>query len=194
MSGGVVGPVLLVAVAVAAAAGLTAVLRRRRRGVWRRFAARHGLRLGADGGGRPAIGGEVDGRHLSVAMSRESSDTGVLGVEVVEVAVRTAAPAPASLHVRRRPLAGEVAQRDGVETGDEGFDRLAEVRCDDPDAARRFLDRSRREALAALLDLDAAAGLDGDRLYVRRRRAVARLGSLEADLALLRRTAERLER
>lgn len=193
MSGGVLGPVVLVAVAVAGATATTVMLRRRRRDVWRRFAARHGLELGADGDGRPTVGGGLDGRRVTVAVSRESSDTGVLGVEVVELAVETAAPAPATLDVRRRPLAGEIAERDGVETGDERFDRLAKVSCDDPDVARRFLGPRRREALAALLDLDAAAGLEGRRLYVRRRRAVSRLGSLEADLELLRRTAARLE-
>ncbi len=194
MSGSALGPALLVAVAVAGAVAVTVVLRRRRRDVWRSFAARHGLALGSDDEGRPRVEGAVGGRPVTVSLSRESSDTGVLGVEVVELAVGTVAPAPETLAVRRLPLAGEVVEEEAsVETGDERFDRLAEVRCDQPDAARDFLDPQRREALAALLDLDAAAGLAGGRLYVRRRRAVARLGSLEADLALLRRTAERLE-
>ena len=186
-------PVVVVVAAVGAAAVATVALRRRRRDVWRRFAGRHGLELGRAGDGVSRIEGTIGGRRVRVEPSSESSDTGVLGVELVELSLGTSAPAPPDLRIRQRAVTMHAVGGGELETGDERFDRIAHVECDDPDAARRFLGEGRRDALVALLDVDAMAGLEGPRLYVRRRRAVARLGVLEADLALLRRTADRIE-
>ena len=183
---------LLVVAAVVAA---TVILRRQRHRTWRRLARRYRLAYRRDSSGRPRVTGSINGRHCRLAVSNESSDTGIAGVEVVELTVEARAAVPPTLEITEATSVDPLVGVESVATGDGDFDEKLRVTGKDIEAIRSFLTPDRRQAVLRLFD---EAGPDhvevkGAELTIRRRRAVSRLETIEADLALLLDTAHRLE-
>lgn len=190
----VVAALLIVAGVIAA----SAVINRRRRNTWKQFADRHGLQYDAT---LPhlSVTGSVGGRSFSLVVSHESSDTGVLGIEDVQMSVALHSSVPQSLEVvAAGGVLGEsqkLLEKNVVETGDTDFDAEVLARADDATAALRYLTAGRRHALQKLLAVnpDWRTGLEGQRLYLLDREMGSRLSQLETRLELLCDTADVLD-
>lgn len=183
---------LLVVAAVVAA---TVILRRQRHRTWRRLARRHRLAYRSDASGRPRVTGSINGRPCRLAVSNESSDTGIAGVEVVELTVEARTSAPPGLEITEGTSVDPLVGVESVATGDSTFDERLRVTGKDPEAIRTYLTPRRRQTILRLFDEVEPDHVEmtGDELTIRRRRAVSRLETIEADLALLLDTAHRLE-
>jgi hypothetical protein len=183
---------LLVLAAVVAA---TVILRRQRHRTWRRLARRYRLAYRRDASGRPHVTGSVNGRPCQLAVSNESSDTGIAGVEVVELTVEARTAAPPGLEITEGTSVDPLVGVESVATGDSAFDERLRVTGEDPEAIRAYLTPDRRRAILHLFEETAPdhVVMKGEELTVRRRRAVSRLETIESDLALLLDTAQRLE-
>lgn len=68
---------------------LTVVLRRQRHRTWRPFARRCDFVFHRESNGHPVVIGEIDGHPCRLAISTESSGTGIAGVEVIEGSLHT---------------------------------------------------------------------------------------------------------
>ncbi|HSN57835.1 MAG TPA: hypothetical protein VLT32_24415 [Candidatus Sulfomarinibacteraceae bacterium] len=183
---------LLVIAAVVAA---TVILRRQRYRTWRRLARRYRLTYRPDPSGRPRVTGSINGRPCRLAVSNESSDTGIAAVEVVELTVEARTAAPPDLEITEGTSVDPLVGVESVATGDSAFDERLRVTGQDPEAIRAYLTPDRRRAILHLFE-EAAPDhvvMKGEEITVRRRRAVSRLETIEADLALLLDTANRLE-
>ncbi|HSL17967.1 MAG TPA: hypothetical protein VLB51_08685 [Methylomirabilota bacterium] len=185
--------ILLFVVAVVVAA--TVILRRQRHRTWRRLARRYGLTYRRDEAGRPRVAGSLEGRPCRLTVSDESSDTGIAGVEVVELTVEAQTTAPRGLDITEGTTVDPLVGVESVATGDPEFDKRMRVTGEDPEGIRDFLSSGRRRAILRLFDetQPAHAEVRGSVLILRRRRAVSRLETIETDLALLLETARRLE-
>jgi len=178
-------PYLLAGLAVLAF--LTFFLRRRRSNTWKQFARKYGF---AWRPGPPAfVEGQVQGRPFRLYTSETSSDTGLLGVEVVGMSLGLLSTVPEDLEIVN---AGAVraAERPGyasVKTGDEGFDHDAVVVARDANGAITFLNHRRRAALLELVKFPGAlwAGLRDRQLILTERRVVSDLDDLEKRFHLL---------
>ena len=160
---------------------LTIFLRRRRTNTWKLFARKYGF---AWRPGPPAlVEGQVQGRPFRLYTSESSSDTGLLGVEVVGMSLGLLSTVPEDLEVVNA-AAVRAAERPGyskVETGDEAFDQDAAVVARDENRAISFLNPRRRAALLELVKFPGAlwAGLRDRQLILTERRAVSDLDHLE---------------
>ena len=191
-------PILTIIALVAIGAAATYLLRRRRFRVWRAFARRHGLRFrGPKGKGtrRPAVKGSIDGREVVLAVSRESSDTGVLGIEEERLEVGLKCDVPTGLEIVQRVGVEELLDLESFTTGDDAFDARARVVADEPEAARAFLTADRREALRRLLEGAEGhiSGLERGRLFIRRRTGAERIELLDDMLERLLRCADEID-
>jgi hypothetical protein len=180
---------------VAAVVAATVILRRQRHRTWRRLARRYRLDYRRDASGLPRVTGDINGRPCRLAVSNESSDTGIAGVEVVELTVEARTAAPPDLEITEGTSVDPLVGVESVATGDSDFDERLRVTGEDPEAIRAFLTPERRQAIQRLFDEVEPdhVVMTGDELTIRRRRAVSRLEIIEADLALLLDTANRLE-
>jgi hypothetical protein len=174
---------------------ITVVLRRQRHRAWRRFARRHGLTYRRGTSRRPQVTGRIDGRPCRLRISDQSSDTGLAGVEVVELSIEADFAAPPGLEIRAGTKIDPLVGDEGVATGDDAFDDRLRVKGENEEQILEFLDPVRRRTILDLFDGadPGTALLRGAELSIRRRRAVSRLADVEADLALLVRVARRLE-
>jgi hypothetical protein len=175
---------------------LTVVLRRQRHRAWRAFARRYDLVFHRESNGRPVVTGDIDGRPCRLAISTESSDTGIVGAEVIELSLTGRFGAPDGLDIQpgtsNDPL---ILDDEPIATGDDAFDGVVRILGDDPAQIRSFLTPVRREALRPLFeetDWDSAE-LRGAELRIRQRRAISRVEVIEAGLHALLETSRRLE-
>ncbi len=185
-------PYLLALLAVGAI--VTVLLRRRRRNTWKTFARKYGFRFKP--GPPVSVEGQVQGRTFRLYTSETSSDTGLLGVEVVGMSLAPLATVPEDLEVVNAG-ASRAAERAGyqtVKTGDEAFDEKAAALAVDVDRADSFLNAKRRAALLELVSFPGAllAGLRDRQLTLTERRIVSDLDSLEKRFHLLLRVMREL--
>ena len=175
---------------------VTVVLRRQRHRAWRAFARRYDLVYRRAPNGRPAVTGEIDGHHCRLAVSNESPDTGLAGVEVIELRLEGRFQAPDGLVIQRGTIIDPLILDDErITTGDNAFDSVVRVTGDDPGLIRSFLTPARREAIRPLFeetDWDSAE-LRGSELRIRQRRAISRVEVIEDGLHALLDTSRRLE-
>lgn len=175
---------------------VTVVLRRQRHRAWRAFANRYDLFFQRESNGRPLVTGEIDGRRCRLAISTESSGTGIAGVEVIELSLTGRFGSPDGLVIQPGtsidPL---ILDDEPITTGDDAFDDIVRILGDDPHLIRSFLTPARREALRPLFeetDWDSAE-LRGAELVIRQRRAISRVEVIDDGLHTLLETSRRLE-
>jgi hypothetical protein len=186
-------PYLVVLLAVGVLA--TVLLRRRRRNTWKVFARKYGF--GFKPGPPATVEGQVQGRNFRLFTSGSSSDTGLLGVEVVGMSLAPLSAVPEDMEVVNA-AASRAAERPGyqaVRTGDEPFDDKAAVLAVDPERANNFLTARRRAALLELVGFPGAlfAGLRDRQLMLTERRIVSDLDNLEKRFHLLLRVMRELQ-
>ena len=172
----------------------TALMVRRRRRVWRRFAAIHRLEVVEDTPA-PTVQGTVGGLPVRLAVAESSSDTGWMGMETVRLEVGLDPERlPADLEVRLRT--GVEPDAEAVPTGDAAVDETFIVTARDPGGAVSHLSPRRVAALAILATLaeQARVGLDNGQLWLEERRARSRLAHLEQRLHTLLAVARDLGR
>ena len=144
---------------------------------------------------RPAVQGIIDGREVVLAVSRESSDTGVLGIEEERLEVGLKCDVPTGLEIVQRVGVEELLDLESFTTGDDAFDARARVVADEPEAARAFLTADRREPLRRLLEGAEGhiSGLERGRLFIRRRTGAERIELLDDMLERLLRCADEID-
>jgi hypothetical protein len=166
---------------------------------WRRFASRHGLRFSTKSWFRqPMVTGQIKGRTFRLYKAPVSSDTGLLGVDMVAMSVGLLKPLPEEMEVGTRGPAGhpfEWPEEEAIELGDEDFDRRLAVRGRNASEIRLYMDEKRRGALLNLVgSLDAQQiGVRGGELFVIQRRMVSDVNYLEERLRLMLEVARQLE-
>lgn len=185
-------------VGVIVVAVLTVALRRRRQHVWRRFAARHGLRFQNSDLG-PRVYGTKDGYEVELKVVAESSDTGPLGIEEIRMTMELLNRVPEGLSIcEAEGVLGEVnraLEADHIETGDHEFDHAVVVKANDEQLAREWLDEERRRSLLSFVQQRPTniVALDGRTLSCQDREMISSLDVTEECLRLLLETARRLD-
>ncbi len=175
----------------------TVWLVQRRRNTWQRFARGKGLLYRENDSG-PQAQGTIDGYPFVLSMTPESSDTGALGVEEMRMAVHLPCEMPQGLAIHRaapmEQAIREVTVGEPITTQDEAFDQQFVVEAVDKEAARRFLNDSRRQALLQLVELPSScfAGLAGKELFCQDREMIANLDRLNHYSDVLLNTARAL--
>lgn len=173
-------------------------LNRRRRDIWKRFAKQHGLSV-VDNGDRLMLRGDMEGSPIEISIVDESSDAGTLGVQVLHIS--TPIPnLPDGLEVESAPgLVGSLRktlETDAADTGDENFDRLTVVKCDDESIAAGYLSPARKLAIESLIEkvTPAFVDLEAGMLRIDDREMVSRIERLEEQTRDLLQCAEVLNR
>lgn len=190
-------PLLVVALVVVGV--VSVVLVRRRANVWRQFARRNRLQFHkASGSQGQRVEGVLHGRRVELAVSQNSSDTGVLGAEDLVMMVELQGRVPDGLTVLPDDLGGpgdRLSQGETIDTGDAAFDEVALVRCARAEEARAYLTPGRRTALLELLNTEAQSqvGLQNGRVFVAWHEMVTQLDDLQQRLAELQSVAQRLD-
>ena len=147
---------------IAVAVVVSIALNRRRKDIWNRFAKRHGLAI-VDSEDRLMLHGEIADSPIEISIVDESSDSGTLGVQVIEIS--TPVPnLPDGLVVESAPgIVGtlrKALESAATETGDENFDRLTVVQCENESAAVDYLTPVRKNAIASLIEQVTPAFVD----------------------------------
>jgi len=135
---------------------ITRWARLRRKSVWERFARRYRLAY-LDTPQDLAVEGTIDGRPFALRVTKDSSDTGLLGIESVLMTLDLHGSLPEGLEVSQggRFLA-EVHQAldaSDIQTGDEEFDQQALVKGSDAAKAIDYLTPDRKDAVRTLLSV-----------------------------------------
>jgi hypothetical protein len=186
-------------ISVAALVVLSILLVWRRYRNWRRFASRHGLRFSMRPWFRhPMVTGQVEGRTFRLYKAPTSSDTGLLGVDMVAMSVGLLDPPPEEMEVCSQGPAGrplEWPEEQGIKLGDENFDRRLAVRGRNPSEIRLYMNEKRRRALLKLLDSQDAqqVGVRSGEVFLVQRRMVSDMDYLEERLRLMLDIARQLE-
>lgn len=179
--------VIGVVVLLAATAVVTWAFLRRRRNEWQRFARHHDFkyREGADG---LVVAGDVDGRPFKLDVSTESSDTGFLGVENVEMILGLKSRVPDGMEVLDAGgVLGEadrMIEPEAAATGDQEFDRQVLVRGNFGQPASEYLTPKRRGAVLKFLAEEPSCQIRiaGSEFVAQEREIVANVVKLDARL------------
>jgi len=184
---------------VAACVVLTIVFRKRRTTVWNRFARQHGFTVGSNGQGL-RIDGTFRGHDVTLEISPDSSDTGVLGVEEVVMSIGLDA-SRYSTGLRIESTVGvigdlnEALNKRQITTGNDAFDRDLLVTGLSPEAASQWLTEHRQLAFLNLVTRHSSKRLafDADGLSLQTRTAISRLSVLDDMLESLIETAQSID-
>ena len=177
--------------------------RARQRAGWAAFASEHGFTYeGASSwvGLHDRVSGTFRGRALTLEV-RQPSESGQQTLTLAlrglpeGLSIRPADGAASALHAaisQNLPRFQPRVHVPEVETGDEAFDRAANVTAPDPDAARAWLTERRRAALLEGLGHGDQHLADGGLVHVREGRS-SEVSELEEALHWLNALAEKLE-
>jgi hypothetical protein len=143
------------------------------------------------------VEGSLDGAPFSLYVAQASSDTGLLGVEEVVMALGVRGELPPGLHASRGGLLGDVesaVEGRAAAEGPPAFEARVRVVAHDPAEVPAFLTDRRRRALVRLMEVERSClpQLKGARLELRDREMLSDLGRLEGRLRLLREVARNL--
>lgn len=162
----------------------------RRSAIWRRFARRHRLNF-SETEGKPRVEGEVGNHRMRLFVSDFSSDTGMMGVEVTEMAVSLDG-LPRQIVIEPtagllfNSLATNLEDRTLL-TGDDRFDSTFRMFGDDPAEVKSYLTPTRRDVLLRLADSNPGCDVEvsGDAVRIRSRNSGVRFRKLDAQLIAL---------
>jgi hypothetical protein len=176
---------------------VSVVLAYQRHQNWRQFARKYRFRFRQRAWLRkPVVEGQIQGRHFRLAKAETSSDTGVMGVEMIEMTMGLLGQVPVGLIVSREAPSLTMDQESRrIKTGDHRFDESAYVEGRDRTDVVRYLSADRRQALMELLGFESAdfAGIRNDRVVLTERRMVSDLAHLERRFQFLFDIARRLD-
>jgi hypothetical protein len=184
---------------IAAITAMSLFLVWRRFGNWRRFAARHGLRFSMKSWFRePMVSGQIEGRTFRLYKAPVSSDTGLLGVEMVAMSVGLLSPLPEQMEVSTRGPAGHPVnwpEEQAIDLGDEEFDQRFAVRGRNHTEILLYMNEQRRGALLRLLDSQDAmqVGIQSGEVSLIQRRMFSEMDYLEERMRLMLDVARQLE-
>lgn len=188
-------PYLLIFVALVVAASIVLTYRRTRN--WRRFATKYRFTFKQEPWLRkPRVFGEIQGRSFRLHKAETSSDTGILGLELVEMTMGLFGRLPKDLEISKSAtsLADETTAH-SILTGDQAFDEKVFVKAANTAEALRYLVPERRRAVVDLLNWESAdwAGVRDNRVVLMERRMVSSLPYLEKRFHFLLDLARRLD-
>jgi hypothetical protein len=173
------------------------ILAHQRHQNWRQFARKYRFRFRQQAWLRkPIVEGQIQGRHFRLMKAETSSDTGVMGVELIEMTMGLLGRIPAGLLVSKEaPSLAPDQESRRIETGDEKLDQAAYIEGRNPPDVLHYLTTDRRQALLELLSFESAdfAGIREDRVVLTERRMVSDLTNLERRFQFLFDVARRLD-
>lgn len=139
---------------IAAVSFVSYWLSRRRRLIWKQFARQNGL----DYHGRtaPSVSGIVEGRRFSLRLTRESSDRGLFGIQVIEwrLAIRTGIEVAFDVTnegVFATALREATGEADIIHIDTEAFDQRTTLHTSHPGDVAMFLTAVRQAAILGLI-------------------------------------------
>lgn len=172
---------------------------RKRRSIWKKFAAVHGVSY-LSASAHPRIEGRVDSRNFSMLVTDRSSDRGLFGIELIEMRLAIDTGIKAAFDITNEGPAitalREATGDDGIVhvTADE-FDQSTASRSEDTATLREFLTDERRSAILTLID--ECAGCDvhvtPSEIVVTERTMVKSMEGLTQRLAAIRKAAASLD-
>jgi len=188
-------PYLLVFAALVVAASIFLAYRRTRN--WRQFASKYRFTFKQERWLRkPRVFREIPGRSFRLRKAETSSDTGVLGLELVEMTMGLFGRLPKGLEISKSAtsLTEETSSR-SILTGDPAFDEKVFVKGANTAEVLRYLVSERRKAVLDLFSWESAdwAGLRDNRVVLIERRMVSSLAHLEKRFHFLLEIARRLD-
>lgn len=188
-------PYLLFFVALVVAASIFLAYRRTRN--WRQFAAKYRFTFKQEPWLRkPRVFGEIQGRSFRLRKAETSSDTGVLGLELVEMTMGLFGRLPKGLEISKSATSlTDEASSQSILTGDQAFDEKVFVKGENTAEVLRYLASERRQAILELFDWESAdwAGLRDNRVVLIERRMVSSLAHLEKRFHFLLDVVRRLD-
>lgn len=188
-------PYLLIFVALVVVASVFLAYRRTRN--WRRFAAKYRFSFKQQSWlRRPRVYGEIQGRSFRLHKAETSSDTGLLGMELVEMTMGLFGRLPKGLEISKSaPSLSDEASSHSILTGDPSFDENVFVKGENTAEVLRYLAAERRRAVLELLKWQSGewAGVRDNRVVLIERRMVSSLPHLEKRFHFLFDIARRLD-
>ncbi|RPI28747.1 MAG: hypothetical protein EHM61_04050 [Acidobacteria bacterium] len=189
-------PYLLALIVLVVAASVFLAYRRNRN--WRQFATKYRFQYRQNALLRnPRVVGEIQGRSFRLRKAETSSDTGLLGVELVEMSMGLLGRLPKGLEITKSAtsLADEISAP-SIKTGDQEFDDAAFVKGNDSAVVLDYLTLPRRLAILELFAWDTAdwAGIRDNQVVLIERRMVSDAQHLEERFQFLFDVARRLDR
>lgn len=188
-------PYLLIFVALVVVASIVLAYWRTRN--WRRFAAKYRFRFKQEPWLRkPRVFGEIQGRSFRLQKAETSSDTGVLGLELVQMTMGLFGRLPKDLEISKSaPSLTDEMPSHSILTGDQAFDEQVFVKATNTAEVLKYLVSERRRAVVDLLNWESAdwAGVRNNRVVLMERRMVSSLPHLEKRFHFLLDIARRLD-
>jgi len=188
-------PYLLVFVALVVAASILLAHRRTRN--WRQFAAKYRFTFKQERLLRkPRVFGEIQGRSFRLRKAETSSDTGVLGLELIEMTMGLFGRLPNGLEISKSATSlTDAGSSHSILTGDPAFDEKVIVKGENAAEILKYLAPERRRAVLDLLNWESAdwAGVRDNRVVLIERRMVSSLAHLEKRFHFLFDVARRLD-
>lgn len=140
---------MAIVVLIASGSYLTYWAYQKRRSIWMKFAALHGLTYEVKSA-QPHVHGKVDDRDFAMLVAKRSSDRGLFGIELIEMRLSIDIGIAAAFDITNEGAAitalREAAGDDEVvHISADGFDQRTCSHSDDSAALRRFLERNHRQ-------------------------------------------------
>lgn len=174
-------------------------LAQRRRAMWKKFAAENGLTYHGRGSG-PRVSGTIDDRKFSLELTRESSDRGLFGIQVIQLRMALNTGLDVEFDVTNEGIfttaLREAAGDDEiVHVGTEAFDQRTTLHTSNPDQVEAYLTNVRRAAILGLIASCPTCDVHvtNSEIWIRERSMPKSVESLNDRLRAIQTSAKELE-
>lgn len=174
-------------------------LSRRRRAMWKSFASENGLTYHGRGSG-PRVSGTVGGRSFSLELTREGSDRGLLGIEVIRLRLGLKTGLDVDFDVTNEGILATALRESAgddeiVHIGTEAFDQRTTLHTSHPDEVEAYLTNVRRAAILGLIASCETCDVHvtNTEIWIRERSMPKSVESLNYRLRAMQAAAEELE-